>query len=255
MRAIFIRLGMVVVLMVFAVNARGQGAMGSPAGLNAMFMKIFEDVEGFSAKADVQVLGGDGKERVTMPMQFTALGEMIRLDINMEELKSKELPASAMASLKTIGMHKVVSVMRPDKKATYVIYPEAQSFVAMPMNETETGKAVEELKVTRTPMGKDQVDGKTYNKAKVVVGDATSPRFQATTWMDPNLKNFPVQIRTADKENAMVMKFREIKLAKPASSQFEVPAGFTEYKTPQAMMMGLASKMMKDAQGTETEKK
>ena len=63
-----------------------------------------------------------------MPMEFAALDGKVRLEINLGQVQSKDFTPSTLATLKQAGMDRMVSVFRPDKKVTYLIYPGVQSY-------------------------------------------------------------------------------------------------------------------------------
>src|SRR5689334_3014724 len=89
----------ILVLSGFTGFAQVPGA-GSPAGVNATLTKLFGNVTAFSARSEVQVLDKDRKEKVSTPMNFALLDNKIRVEIDMTQMKNKDLPASAAASLK-----------------------------------------------------------------------------------------------------------------------------------------------------------
>ena len=65
---------------------------GSPTGINAAFVKLFGTVGAFTAKVETQVLDQSQKETVRMPMDFAALDGKVRLEINLAQMQSKDLP-------------------------------------------------------------------------------------------------------------------------------------------------------------------
>src|SRR5438094_633841 len=81
------------------------------AGLNAGFIKLFGNATAFTAKVDAQVLDKEKVEWVRMPMDFAALDGKVRVAVNMEQIKSKNLPPSVTASFKQAGMDRVLSII------------------------------------------------------------------------------------------------------------------------------------------------
>src|SRR3974377_1566786 len=86
-----------------AANAQIPTA-GSPTGINAAFVKLFGDVSAFSARLEATVLDSSDKESIKMPMDFAALDNKIRIDINLEQTTSGSMPASMITGLKNAGM-------------------------------------------------------------------------------------------------------------------------------------------------------
>jgi hypothetical protein len=84
-------------------------------------------------------------------------------------------------------------------------------------------------------------------KNKVVITDDKGQKSEVTVWNATDLKDFPVQIQTAEKENTVVMRYRDIQFAKPDAKQFDAPAGFTEFGDVQQLMEGVMKKMLGSA--------
>jgi outer membrane lipoprotein-sorting protein len=228
------------VLSLAACVLSAHAQAGSPTSLNALFFKLFGAQTNFSARADVRVLDASGHEWARLPMDFKARGQSVRMDINMEQMISAQMPAATLASLKRIGMHRLISLMRVDQGTTYVIYPEAKAYVKMPLDTGAVGGKTNAVQVRREAQGKEKIDGRTCDKVLITVGDSKGPLFQATVWEDASLQKFPIQIKTMDKENVMLMNFKDLKLGPVDAGLFEVPKGLKEYKDPQALMMAIA---------------
>ncbi len=220
-----------------AAPAQVPGA-GGPAGMTAAMSKLFGDIKNFSARAEAQVLDGSQKEIVKMPMDFEFLDGKMRVQIDMSEMKNSNMPPGAADQLKQMGMAKVISIIRPDKDLAYVIYPENKVLMTMPLPQQDG-----EAKIKKTAVGKETIAGHTCTKENVVITDSKGQNLEATTWNASDLKNFPVQIQTKDKENTSVIRFSNVQLAKANAGDFEPPAGYTQYSSPAEMMQGMMSKM------------
>ena len=77
-----------------------------------------------------------------------------------------------------------------------------------------------------------------------VVGLDASILMHPTTWKASDLKDFPVQIKTKEKENTSIMRYQQVQFAKPDAKQFEAPVGYTKYSDNQELMQGLMKKML-----------
>lgn len=238
-----LHVGIVVLFLAPVLGVLGQmpGAGGSSA-MTAAMSKLFGEIKGFSAKAQAQVLDSSQKEMVSMPMTFEFLDGKIRVQLDMAQMKNANMPPGAVEQLKKMGMSQVISVVRPDKNLAYVIYPDNKVLMSMPLpKEADT-------KVTRTDLGKETIDGHACAKTKVVISGGKDQSFEATTWNASDLKDFPIQIRAQEKENTSVIHFSNVQLAKPDAQDFEPPAGYTQYNSPQEMMQGMMSKMQDQGQ-------
>jgi hypothetical protein len=199
---------------------------GSPTDLNSGFMALFSSFPGFTAKVDTQVLDQSQKQTVRLLMTLAAMDKKVRVEVNLADVKSGKMPENALASLKQMGMDRVVSIIRPDKKATYVLYPGAQSYVTMPLAKEEVEAWDKGLQTQKTRLGKETVGDHDCVKNRVVVKNGQAQVFEATTWNASALKDFPMQIETKEKGNTVIMQFSQVQLAKPDANQFEVPKGY-----------------------------
>ena len=202
----------------------------SRTGINAAFVKLFGTAGAFSAKVNTRVLDPSQKELVRMPMEFAALDNKVRLEINLGQTQGKDFTASTIATLKQAGMDRMISVFRPDKMATYIIYPGVQSYQIMPMPKAEAETFAKGFKLEKSALGKETIDGHACVKNKVVVQGDKGPVLEVTTWNATDLKDFPVQIGMRDNENTVLMGFSQVRFAKPDASQFELPAGYSQMK-------------------------
>src|SRR5437867_791310 len=132
---------------------------GSPAGVSAALTKLFGDVKAFTAKADIRVVDKSQKESMSGSMNFALLDKNIRVELDITQMKNKDMPEAATASLKQLGMAQVVSIIRPDKKLVYVIYPDQKSYLSMPLPKEEAEAADKTPKVQKTALGKETIEG------------------------------------------------------------------------------------------------
>jgi|ERR1035437_497684 hypothetical protein len=203
---------------------------GAPTSINTAFVKLFGTVGAFTAKVEAQVLDQSQKETVRMPMDFAVLDGKVRLEINLAQMQGKDLPASTIAGLKERGMDRVISVFRPDKKGTYVMYPGIQSYVTVPLPKGEAEVSETSLKLEKNALGNETIDGHACVKNKAVVKNGQAPVFEAVTWNAADLKDFPLQIEIKDKQSTVRMLFTQVRFTKPDAKQFDPPANYGPMK-------------------------
>jgi hypothetical protein len=222
----------------------------STAGINAALTKLFGDVTAFSAKAEVQVLDDAQTEIIFTPMDFSLLDKKLRVEIDMAQARNARMPASVAASFKKMGLARVISIVRPDKGRAYVMYPDQKMLLSVPMSKEDVEAAEKSVKVQKTPLGKETVDGHPCTKNKVVVGDTAGQTLEATTWNASDLKDFPIQIQTQEGPTTSFVRFKQIQFVKPEANQFEPPASFAQYSDLAALQQAV-----KDKLAAEKEKK
>jgi len=201
-------------------------AIGTPTSINTAFVKLFGAVGAFAAKVDTQVLDAYQRETVRLLMDFAASEGKVRIEINLAQVQSKDLTPSKVAELKESGMERIISLFRPDKKVTYVVYPGIQSYISIPLAKEDTEAFEGGLKLEKTALGKETLDGHDCVKNKVVVSNSQGPVLQATTWNAADLKDFPLQIEMKEKGNTVRMHFTQIQFTKPDPKQFDVPPAY-----------------------------
>ena len=227
--AIKARLSVALSLAMLAVGAAPAQAAstGSPTSINTAFIKLFGTAGAFTAKAEAQVFDRSQKETVKMPMDFALLDGKVRLEIDMAQMQAKDLSPNTLAALKQAGMDRIISIFRPDKKTNYVMYPSIQSYTSVPFDKGEADLSEKSLKVEKTPMGKETIDGHACVQNSVVVKNGQTAVFAAVTWNAADLKDFPLQIEIREKLSLVRMRFTQVRFAKLDAQQFDVPAKYS----------------------------
>jgi len=205
--------------------------------------KFFGDNTAFTATVTATILDAQGKESITMPMSYALLDGRIRSEVDMTQVKSKELEGSA-ASLRQMGMDRTISIVRPDKQVVFVIYPSLRAYAETPIAKDQTGNANQNYKIDSTPLGNDTVDGRACQKNKVTVSGADGDKHEAIVWNASDLKNFPVKMQMIQAGVTTVMKYSNIKFDKPDAKLFDPPVGFDKYDSMEKMMQAAIMKML-----------
>ena len=228
-----------------AVVAQPQMGGGAP-GWNAAMTKLFGDVKAFSARADMRALDKAGKESVNMTMGFALLDEKVHLDIDLSQMKGAQMQPGTAAQLKQMGMDRMAVIVFPAKKSMYLIYPGLQAYVDMPV-PNEEGLADKNVKINKTVLGNETIDGHPCVKNKVVLTDDKGQKAEAIVWNATDLKEFPVQMQMNDKDATVVMRYKDIQLAKPDAKQFAAPAGYGKHTDMMQLMQVAVQKATRGA--------
>jgi hypothetical protein len=233
-----------VLLLGSALHAQSPVPGGSSAAMNAVLTKLFGGNNTFAAKSDVRVMDKDRKETMSVTMNVVSLDGKIRSEVDMTQVKSAELPPELTANLKQMGMDRVVSVMRPDKKTIYLIYPSLQAYVNMPFAKEEAEAFEKDVKMEKTQLGKETIDGHACTKYKVLVIDDKGEKQEMTVWNATDMKDFPVQIEVQEKDNTILMRYREVQFIKPDAKQFDPPTSYKQYADNQQLMQKAMEKVL-----------
>jgi hypothetical protein len=221
---------------------------GAPGGIGAALTRLFGDNKAFTAKADVRVLDGSQQELASMPMEFAFLDNKTRMEMDLTQMKNKQMPPGMADSLKQMGMAQFVNIIRPDKKLVYSMYPNMKVVLSQPLPKAETEAADNPPKMEKTELGKETLDGHPCVKNKIVFAGEDGKPIEATTWNAADLKDFPVQIQTKDNENTSILRFKDVQLIKPDEKLFDPPEDFTVYTDQMALQQAVMKKMMEGAQ-------
>src|SRR2546429_2240314 len=107
---------------------RGQVPSFNQSGMSGAMLKLFGSHTAFSSKVQVRMLDKAGTETMSIPMGFALLDRKIRLDLDLAQVKSKDFTPAMLAPMKQMGMEKMATIIRPDKRLTMVVCPALQSY-------------------------------------------------------------------------------------------------------------------------------
>lgn len=234
-----------------AGGLQAQDTVGASPGLNAALVRLFGNHQAFTARLELRMVDGQGKETLNAPMKFSMLEGKMRGDLDVTRLKAKDLPALAGTAAKSVGMTEVITLVRPDKQETYLLYPAFKACIVAPIDPEDVAALKKPANIQKTLLGHETLDGHPCVKNKVVVTGPDGSRHEATVWEASDLKNFPLRIQTLDDTNTLTLHFRQVKFQAPAVKDFDLPAGTARYDDPQELSMAVMKKFLKEAVGAE----
>lgn len=198
--------------------------------VNFCFGKLF-GTNACVAKYDVKILSDSFKESSTEG--FALLDGKTRQEMDMSQFKYQMIPPAAM---KSMGIDKQIIIMRPDLKVKYILYPRLQAYLRKQLSKEEN--AVLEPKMEKSELGKEDIEGHSCVKNKVVITAGDGKKREVFVWFATDLRNFPLRIQITEEEtgNIEISTYREIQFIKPDPKLFEPPIGFTKYIDFEEMM-------------------
>jgi hypothetical protein len=168
-----------------------------------------------------------------------------RFEMDFTKMQGSGISPQAAAQMKAMGMDRMAAISRPDLKIVYMVYPNMQSCVKMPMSQPSDAKvSTDDLKISITKIGAETVNGHPCVKNQVVVTDEQGKAHASTMWNATDLKNFPVRIVYSENGGEFTMDFVQLTLSKPAAALFEPPADCAVYDNMQQMMQQVMIKRM-----------
>lgn len=141
------------------------------------------------------------------------------------------------------GGETMVSIMRHDKKVSWMLMPQMKMYMEMPVSEGGGGKApdLSDFKMEFTEVGPEQLNGIATIKSKVVMSGKGSKMggFAWRTKEGVMVKLDAIAINKGDK-----MRFKQeltnLKIGKQDAALFEIPSGYKPMSIP-----GMSPDMMK----------
>ena len=245
-RISFASLALCLLALALPQTAPAAGRAGGPQ-FNEAMMKLFGDNKNFSAEIEGSSNDPQAQGMLMVGKLCVASG-MARAEFTFAVAKGGD--QTMIAQMKAMGMDRMVSIVRPDRKMTYLLYPGLNSYVEMPDQESaaqDAKKPGDSIKITE--VGKETVDGHSCIKNKITITMDDGTTSDSLVWNATDLHNFPVRIQSTDGGVTMTMNFRNVSFNKPDSSLFELPAGFTRYENMQTMMQTEMMKRMNAMRG------
>jgi len=229
---------------VFSVSAQfGPAAMAGP-NLGGPTGKLFGDNQAFSATMVMQTSDDHGNP-MTLSGKLSYDSGKSRFEMNFADMQGGQMSPQHAAQMKSLGMDRIIGIDRPDKKATYAVYPGMQSYVEKDLSGAASAPAApSDFKVEKAEIGKDTVDGHPCVKNKVTITDKDGKQHVSTVWNATDLKDFPLKIQSTEDGADVTMLFKNVSLAKPDAALFEAPSDYTKYSDPQTMFQQQIMKRM-----------
>ncbi|HXT39999.1 MAG TPA: hypothetical protein VN887_08250 [Candidatus Angelobacter sp.] len=238
----------ILVLASSASIVRAQMPAGGPPGWNAALTRLFGDVKAFSARTDVRQLDKAGKEMAALTMDFALLEGDIRVEFDLAHVKGGQISPAAVAQMKQLGMDRTVAILQPTTRVMRVIYPRLEAYVDMPLPE-DAAATDKNFKIEKVKLGNEKIDGHSCVKHRVIMTDGRGGKAEALVWNATDLKDFPIQMQMNENESTVVMRYKQIQLARPEARQFQPPTGYKKHADVQQLMMAAAQRQMSGQRG------
>jgi len=233
------------------VRAQSRSDLGSSRGplhgpsFGGSLVKLFGENSEFTAMLELRTQGGPTDETMLVPGQLAFDQGKSRFEMDISKIQSAKMPPAVGAQMKALGMEKLITISRPDKKASYMLYPGLQSYVE---SRIQGNEGPEEFKVETTELGKETVEGHPCVRNKKIIIDKEGTQHESIVWNATDLKEFPVKIQTAEGDVQVSMLFKDVKLSKPDSSQFDMPTNFKKYDDMMTLMQQGMMRRLDDGQ-------
>jgi len=198
--------------------------------LEHFFVKLNPDTPEFSAIGDMKICNDEGMTQFILPVDLIVSTNAVRW--NMDTMKIWPLPPQAQTAAKMTHTDKMALLARLDRKQIFVIYPDLQAYVALPipdsvMAEFDADKNL--IKIEKTELGQETVSGHVCVKVKVVDSEPNIKPQEGTIWCAIDLKNFPIQMELHPTKGIMKFSFLDVQIGKPDGDLLEVPTNYKAF--------------------------
>jgi len=214
-----------------------------PTDTSEVLAQLFGKNTAFTATANMSVKNRKGKETQAAEMEYAFLDGKLRIEIDMTKTKAGAKRPEQMGAMADMGLGKMVTLVRPDKKTTYIVYPGLKAYCEAPKTLATKSDGTAP-KMDRTELGKETIDGHPCTKSKVVLTDTAGKAIEMRVWNATDLRDFPLQTEMDTDDGTVVTTFKNVKLVKPDAAQFDPPTNFTRYDSVQEMMMQSMQQML-----------
>jgi hypothetical protein len=231
-------------------GTRAAGLSGPPPGprFSGHWAKLFGDNSAFSATLEMQTQDKSGQTLI-VPGKVASTEGKSRFEMDIAQIKGGGLGPQAATQMKAVGMDRMVSITRPDKKVACLLYPGLQAYLETPMQDASLTGPESDFKVESVELGKETIDGHPCVKNKVVVTDKDGAKHESTVWNATDFKSFPLKIEATEEGRSLTLLFIDVQLAKPDGGQFDPPADFKRYDSMSAMMQETMMKQIRQGMG------
>jgi len=181
----------------------------------------------FSAVMVSTTIDKSRNESHLMEIPVAKSGNKMRMDMDMSAMtQGAAIPSS---------MSKVTMLQRGDQKLSYTLYPNARKFIKH--TEQAPGKRGGAPKVEKVKVGSEVIDKHPSDKFKVTVTSNDGLVQEGYIWNARDLDNMTIRSEIENNDMRTTTEFKNVMLATPAASMFEIPTDYTEIQSIMDLMM------------------
>lgn len=181
----------------------------------------------FSAVMVSTTMDKGKNESHLMEIPLAKAGDKMRMDMDMS--------AMAQGAAMPFAMSKVTVLQRGDQKLSYTLYPNAKKF--MKHAEQAPGKRGGAPKVEKVKVGSEIIDKHPSDKYRVTITSGDGMVQEGYIWNARDLDNMTIRSEIENNDMRTTTEFRNIVLATPPATLFEIPADYLETQSIMELMM------------------
>ena len=134
----------------------------------------------------------------------------------------------------TMEGNRVITITRRDKKLVWTLMPEEQMYMETPLNAAARPDDPGNYQIQQTPMGKEEINGISCEKNKVIMTLANGSKLGGFWWTSKEgiVVKMDMISKELDQKLRVTSELSDLKIGKQPPELFEIPADYT------AMSMG-----------------
>lgn len=215
------------VCLAIILPAAGWSQTSMPVDPLALLRYLLGPDAAFTASGVLTGISTNDEESFVFELNYAVLQRRIRTESDLSKMRGAHACDNAQDHIRDVGMDQIVSIIDPELKRNYTVYPRAGVYLDTPLDWRERLKEIAD--VQKTALGPDTVGGHPCIKYRVFAVDQIGDESELLVWEATNLNRFPIQMRYEVEQGMFTMRFSNVKLAAPDITAFQPPAEFCRY--------------------------
>lgn len=231
-----------------SVSAQNLDTIGQQVPwVAAALSEFLSDSRSFVARMEVQVPGEPGERSATLPFTIVMDEGQMRLDLKLVEISSDLMPSEFLTPLKQAGWERVMLLYHP-KATTRLVVPAEKAYVEFPRSTNGPTKMENEAAqklggMEKKLLGIESIDGHPCRKYRLT-GKGGQQVEEAYVWEATDLNTLPIKFSVKSEGRFYHFQLRQVKLGKPDSRLFTLPAGYRKSGSAQELVAGVLLKSL-----------
>jgi hypothetical protein len=198
-----------------------------PVDSLALLKQLLGPAAAFTASAVLTGVSSNDEDSFVMEVDYVVLQRRLRTETDLTKLRGAHACDNAQDRLREVGMDQIITIIDPELKRSYTVYPRAQAYVDSPIDWRERLKELSDIQ--KTELGRETVAGHPCIKSRVLATDQMGNESEVLVWEASDLNRFPIQLRFEVPQGAFTMLFHDVRLTPPDIAMFQPPAEFYRY--------------------------
>jgi hypothetical protein len=174
------------------------------------------------------------------PFSISVLEGRIRTELSLQYIQEEFDKTATWATLRQIGIERVVSVTLPRLSAVKVMFPAVESYVSKDLHSADVPAYMRTQKIL---VGPQKLNDQTFEKFDGALEYSTGDRIPVELWQLPGLESLPSYMKINHKEgSAVTIHLEKIQRGKVPAKLFETPQSYSQYADMGVMLQMVSAR-------------